>query len=98
MPITMSDWIKHIQAHGWTLHITGGNTRWYIHESLHVSLKVCTNSENFIECEVSAFLPTTFINVSSPMYVVTQLDRIDYTMLLARRISHACNQYANGAP
>ena len=97
--LTMNDWIKHIQSEGWSLHMSGGaNVRWYIRNDSYASLKVTTDEQGLITCEVSACLPNTFIQVTSRDFAVSSLERSKYVSLLASRIDHACRQYVNGAP
>lgn len=99
MPITMNDWIAHIESEGWSLHMSGGaNVRWYIRNDSYASLKVTTDEQGLVTCEVSAFLPNTFIQVTSRNFAVSSLERYKYVSLLASRIDHACCQYVNGAP
>lgn len=99
MPITINEWVAHIKSQGWSLHMSGGaNVRWYIRSDSYASLKVTSNEQDLIECEVSACLPHTFIQVTSRNFVVQSIERYKYVELLAARIDHACRQYVIGAP
>ena len=95
--LTMSEWIKFIESKGWTPHVRTETQRWYVHPNYIPTLVVGYGAEEQISCEVSACLPTTFIEVTSKRFDVTDLSRYSYVLLLVARIDHACNMYTKEA-
>lgn len=94
--LTMNEWIRHIEANGWTCHTRTETQRWYMHSDWLPVLVVGYGAEEQISCEVSACLPTTFIEVTSKRFDVTTRERYSYVMLLVARIDHACYMYKQG--
>lgn len=98
--ITLDCWISMLHSQGWSLHMKSGDglARYYTHDDYYGTLMVGYDSEGLIQCEISACLPATFIEVKSGKFIVNALSRYSYVTLLASRITHACKQYSIGAP
>ena len=92
----LAEWLELLRENGWTLQFSSPLTRTFVHDVYDAHITVGLNAENLIECEVSGFLPSTFIYVTSNKFVVNDPKRYEYVTLLAQRITHACRMYNIG--